>query len=200
MTAPVVPPLRQTHNGCGTTCLAMVLQAFHRPVAPGEIDRRMRRWPWLYSDLHSLAQMARHVGCGVVFSNHNTRQTVQSHLAAGRLLIALLDERAPGAPLMLHYVVIHGLSNHRVRYCDPFEGKTREEAWEAFSRRWAAIRVLAIPTGLCRFALVLSATPDRPDAPERLGWYARLVLRLSQFTVRLLNAMAVVMPDRGDDC
>ena len=127
-----VPYVSQSEDLCGGAAVAMVMRFWgardvYAETFSGLVDREAGgiRGEDLLRALHSRGWQA--------VSFKADRALVQSHLAAGRPPIALIQDR----PGRFHYVVIVGWSNGRVVVHDPARAPFRVLDEKAFTDAWA---------------------------------------------------------------
>jgi len=150
-----VPFIRQQAQGCGSACIAMVMQywlksqdadvppaarargiqnALYRPKAKGIYASDMERY-------------FRQNGFRV-FAFRGGMEDLQHHLAQGRPLIVCLEDSGKNGPL--HYVVVVGLDREDgvVLLNDPAQRKLLKMDRADFEKRWLPMHnwtLLAVP-------------------------------------------------------
>ena len=135
------PPLvRQAKNGCGAASLAMVLGYWAAELPGVELQSPER----IYAQMKAaedgglpLAEMKRFLqdhGFNA-FTVRSTFEDVETHLSKRRPLIAALDH---GSRAGLHYVVLSGFDDKRVRLHDPARSKPKRVSRKKFQKQWEA--------------------------------------------------------------
>ncbi len=151
-----VPYVRQSRDGCGSACLAMILAYWEardpafRSSAPDEAGIIQEQ---LYSKTaHGIyaRDMARYLQrSGMrVFAFAGGWDDLEQHIRKGRPLIVCLKE--PGWHGPHHYVVVTGVDAGRqqVLVNDPVRGKLTAEKWPVFNKAWKGAgnwTLLAVP-------------------------------------------------------
>ncbi|MEO7190041.1 MAG: C39 family peptidase [Vicinamibacterales bacterium] len=156
-----VPYLTQTEQLCGGASLAMVLRywgardVFAQDFASLlDADRKGIR-------ASRLTQAALDRGWRAA-ATAGTQEQLQAHLAAGRPVIAMIEDR----PGVYHYVVVVGASGAQLVYHDPARSPLVSMTWQEFDRRWAAAdrwMLLVMPPD--ESAPRTAAAPSAPGGP-----------------------------------
>jgi hypothetical protein len=208
-------------NGCGTASLAMALNAL--AVSKGSSkkysqDKLDYRRPFdTYASPQALVQVAREQGFYAALYNQSSFQEIKQHLDKGHLVIALYNPDPQLRFSAFHYAVIYDYedssspSNRKLKLMDPGrkdpEQAKKEMSLTDFNKKWRHLKQGPISTGIDRFIIVVSNTPDLPsdrNIPQSLkvadtvskgiNWYAnsylepigRVLYHIAVFPVWLL--------------
>ena len=162
-----VPYLPQSEALCGGAAVAMVMRYWGATNVYAEtfadlVDRAAEgiRGEDLLNALHARGWQATSI--------RGDPALVQSHLAEGRPVIALVEDR----PGRFHYVVIAGWSRGRVILHDPARAPFRVVDEKAFSAAWSESGYWTLVTtppsdGSGTAAVPKDAEPSRPASSER---------------------------------
>jgi uncharacterized protein YvpB len=170
-----VTPLWQGFtNGCGTTSLAMVLNALAASKGSSKKYTREKldyRRPFnTYTSPQAIVQLAKDQGFYAGLYNQSSFQEIKAHLDKGHLIIALHNPEPHSRFSALHYVVIYDYqdgslpSKQKLKLIDPVrrepEQARQEVSFADFNKKWRHLKQGPIPTGIDRFMVVVSNSPD----------------------------------------
>jgi ABC-type bacteriocin/lantibiotic exporter with double-glycine peptidase domain len=193
---PITPIYQGQTNGCGTACLAMVLNYFHKldntsasELTQAELDWECRKRD-SFTSPQLLRQAAHQRGIHARFYNHATWDEIQAHLDNNRPLIALHQVGQTLADF--HYVVIHGYeiaddaSTPVLFMVDPAirpEHQPVRTSYSEFCRNhWNNLRLRGIPIGLNCACLAFSS---HDDLSQESPW--PWSLKLANVAAKVLN-------------
>ncbi len=170
-------------NGCGTTSLAMALNALsamahnnpqHSPFTREALDEGNRELD-SFSSPGMLARVAQENGAFAEMYNHVTFEEIKSHIDQGHPLIALVkvDEERANSFSGLHYVVIFDYedepaSKYRsIIFADPGNGTLYEREFDKFMPNYAEnLTLRGLPILYNRFMIALSHKNDLPPSRD----------------------------------
>ena len=150
-----VPFVRQQAKGCGSACIAMVMQYWLKNkdagIPPAARARRIQHILYrpqaegIYAS--DMERYFRQNGFRV-FAFRGTSEDLRHHLAQGRPLIVCLKDSGKSGPL--HYVVVVGLDGQEgvVLLNDPAQRKLLKMDRADFEKRWRPMdnwTLLAVP-------------------------------------------------------
>jgi len=151
-----VPFVPQSEALCGGAAVAMVLRYWGvRGVAAENFSHLVEETDGGIRVDSLIAEVERRGARAWAFAGDSA--SVSAHLAAGRPVIALIEDR----PGRFHYVVLTGWAQGGLLLHDPARGPFRRMAERSFQRRWEASGRLAV--------LVLPHEPEATDAAEEPG-------------------------------
>lgn len=161
-------------NGCGTTSLAMVLNALANSKGSGQEYTREKldyRRPFnMYTSPKSLVRLATEQGFYAAQYNQSSFKEIKKHLDKGHLIIALHNPHPNFGFSALHYAVIYDYldgpipSAQKIKIVDPAQMDPdkafQEVSLTEFSKKWHSLKQGPVPTGIDRFIVVVSNSPD----------------------------------------
>ena len=154
--------LTQKGPACGTTSLAMIIRFLTKDntVIPENIDKEIRRLPWMFNAPRDLITYARKKGLRAEEYNHNSLQQIEDLIGQGIPVMPLLD-LTPDNALDLdkwHWVVVVGVEkiNGRKRLIvnNPW-GEQEEWEQEKFLREWAHLKLLGLNFGYSNYLIAV---------------------------------------------
>jgi uncharacterized protein YvpB len=186
-------------NGCGTTSLAIAMNALATlkgkvgaTITQEQLDRKR---PFdSYTAPGTLVKLAKEHGYFAEQYNGSSFQEIQSHLNNKHLVIALHNAiSAQGKPGPLHYCVIHGYqdsletSQKKLLIADPGrKDKTNnkfELSYDDFCQYWERPRLGPLFIGVQRFIVAVSSKLDLPTPQHRLP----VTIHFANFFHNLMN-------------
>lgn len=183
-------------NGCGTTSLAIAMNALSdrsgTTITREQLDRKR---PFdSYTAPGTLVKLAKEYGYFAQQYNGSNFQEIQSHLNNKHILIALhnaISTQGKSGPL--HYCVIHGyqegpeISQKKLLIADPGRKDKNnnqfEVSYEDFCQYWARPKLGPLSIGVQRFIVAVSSKPDLPTPQHRLP----VTIHLANFFHGLMN-------------
>lgn len=188
--------IKQTKNACGTTSLAVAINALKEPskkIAPAQIDAVIRKMSSSFTAPDLLIKEAEKHGLKGGMYNNSSFDEIKTHIDDNHLMIALTDTRRNELDVRMHYVLINGYEvtedgTEKVIITNPSSGKTYTQDYEKFEEKWNDLKLSALPTSLNRFMIALSTENDLPK--NRLDKKAKLALNVGEGVNKVLNGIS----------
>lgn len=160
-----VRSIAQTKNACGTTSLAMVLNAYGKRVSPAQLDAKYRKMV-VGMSVRSMREAAIAHGLNTVTLLKSGFDEIREHLDKNHLMIAAIDTNGKNKRgIRSHYVVINGyrIAKDGQRYLyitDPGGGRQYAKPYEEFEKTWKRFRFLGFHVGYESTLMVFSPWND----------------------------------------
>ena len=186
-------------NGCGTTSLAIAMNALATlwgragtAITREQLDRKR---PFdSFTAPGTLVKLAKEQGYFAQQYNASSFQEIQSHLNNRHIVIVLHNAiSAQGKPGPLHYCVVYGYQESpetgqdKLLIADPGRRDTNnnqfELSYEDFCQYWDWPKLGPLAIGVQRFMVAVSSKPDLPTPQHRLP----VTIHLANFFHNLMN-------------
>ena len=168
--------LKQKGPACGTTSLAMIIRFLtqYDKITPEDIDREIRRLPWMFSAPHDLIAYTRNIGLKVEEYNLSTLEQVESLINQGIPVMPLLD-LTPNNTLDLdkwHWVVavaVENVNNEKKLIINNPWGRQEEWDQDRFLKSWAHLKLLGLNFGYSNYFIAVGTVEDNLPARSARG-------------------------------
>jgi ABC-type bacteriocin/lantibiotic exporter with double-glycine peptidase domain len=175
-------------NGCGTACLAMVLNYYTdaggEPLTQSLLDTTHRPFN-MFTAPAVLVELAEQYGLEAHVYQSMTCEALKTFLDEGQpvLVLVKVDPSLSG----FHYLLLIGYEGETIVFLDPARSKQprRHMPFDEFAEKyWTNLRVHGCPVGIDRFALVFA---QKTGGTKRLHQQYPFVLRMANAAARIIR-------------